>query len=407
MWRSIALAAVILMISMGIRQTAGLFVHPIMRDTGMTIAEISLALAIGQLSWGLFQPLFGAWADKGSALATLCFGVLCMAAGQFFTIWATTPWMLVLAQGILSPGGAAAASFATLIGIVAAKLPSEKQSFASGLINAGGSLGQFAFAPVAQLVMQFRDYYASLVVLACAALSAIFPICGLCRKSGRHVASKEQASVKQADTLGREGLREQLAVAVRTPSYLLLHAGFFTCGFHVAFLTTHLPSEAILCGHSAAVSATSISLIGLCNIAGSIGAGILGRHVRMKFILAAVYAGRAVMIALFMLSDKTEISFYVFAAATGLTWLATVPPTAGIVGKLFGQRYLATLFGLTYLTHQSGAFLGAWLGGVAMQLSGNLEWVWYIDIALAMFAAIVNLPIQERKVIFISAIKNQ
>ena len=192
-------------------------------------------------------------------------------------------------------------------------------------------------------------------------------------------------------------LKAQLQDALRNRSYILLHAGFFTCGFHVAFLTTHLPGEVSLCGHAASVSAISLSLIGLCNIAGSIFAGVLGKYFRMKYILAGLYFFRALMIAAYLLSPKTELTFYVFAVATGFTWLATVPPTAGIVGKLFGPRYLATLFGLTLLTHQIGGFLGAWFGGLAIEHSGNLLWVWYLDVAMAALAAIVNLPIKEEK----------
>ena len=415
MWASIILASLILMITMGIRQTVGLFVHPVVARTGMSIGEVSMALAIGQLLWGVFQPLFGAWADKRSAFATLWVGSLCIAAGQLLTIWADTPWSFILAQGFLSPAGAAAGSFSVLIGIVAARLTAEKRSMGSGLINAGGSLGQFVFAPVVQAIMQARDYYSSLVFLAGAGLLTIVPSWFLCRINPRNPSaqalpqaqSKPPVAVKGAELespgkvlptskpLAREGLREQLRVALRDRSYLLLHAGFFTCGFHVAFLTTHLPGEVSLCGHAAAVSAASLSLIGLCNIAGSIGAGALGRHFRMKYILACLYAARAAMILIYLAAPKTELTFYIFAAATGLTWLATVPPTAGIVGKLFGMRYLATLFGLALFTHQVGGFLGAWLGGLALEYSGSLLWVWYIDVALALMAAVVNLPIRE------------
>jgi predicted MFS family arabinose efflux permease len=191
---------------------------------------------------------------------------------------------------------------------------------------------------------------------------------------------------------------KQILLALRDPSYLCLHAGFFTCGFHVAFLVTHLPGEVALSGHSARVSAASIGIIGLFNIAGSLFAGALGSRFRMKYILALMYGSRAVMIALFLLAPKTTLTFYLFAVALGFTWLATVPPTAGIVGKLFDTRYLATLFGLTLLTHQVGGFLGAWLGGLVMEHNGNYQWMWYADIALASFASLVNLPIREAKV---------
>jgi predicted MFS family arabinose efflux permease len=194
------------------------------------------------------------------------------------------------------------------------------------------------------------------------------------------------------------GLMEQIRIAMQDKSYLCLHAGFFTCGFHIAFLVTHLPGEVALCGHSAHVSAAALAIIGLFNIAGSLFAGKLGSHFRMKYILAVMYGSRAVMIGLYLLAPKTELTFYIFAMALGFTWLATVPPTAGLVGKLFGTRYLATLFGLTLLSHQIGGFLGAWLGGLSMAHDGNYLWMWYADIGLAALAALVNLPIREDKV---------
>jgi predicted MFS family arabinose efflux permease len=199
------------------------------------------------------------------------------------------------------------------------------------------------------------------------------------------------ATVGHADvSLGR-----QVREAMRDRSYLCLHAGFFTCGFHIAFLVTHLPGEVALCGLPAGVSATALGLIGLFNIAGSLTAGALAQRYRMKWLLAVTYGSRAVIIALYLLAPKTAWTFYLFAAALGFSWLATVPPTAGLVGKLFGTRYLATLFGLTLLSHQIGGFFGAWLGGLAFVRFGDYSWMWYADIALALAAALVNLPIRE------------
>lgn len=396
MWPAIIFASLILMITMGVRQTVGLFLHPIVDATAMNVAEVSMAMAIGQLMWGVFQPLFGALADKKSAFFVLALGALLICAGQLMTIWANTPLLLIISQGILSPAGCAAGSFSVLIGAVAAKLPSDKGSVASGVINAGGSLGQFSLAPLVQLMIHLRGYYGGLVLLAGSALVSIIPAWFLCRgKSGVCDANTK----KPADAAGKPEmtLRQQLKIAAKDPSYILLQIGFFTCGFHVAFLTTHLPGEASLSGFPATVAATGLSIIGLCNIGGSVIAGILGKYFRMKYILFAIYASRAAMIALYLMSARTKADFYIFAVATGFTWLATVPPTSGIVGKLFGTRYLATLFGLTLLSHQIGGFLGVWLGGLAMQLEGNLEWVWYLDIILALIAAVVNLPIREAK----------
>lgn len=399
-WVTIALASAILMITMGIRQTVGLFVHPITHATGMDIVEISFAIAVGQLLWGVFQPIFGIYADKKNSFLVLVVGALLIAAGQIATVWAANSWALILTLGILAPAGAAAGSFSVLFGITAKRLAPERRSFASGIINAGGSIGQFVFAPMVQFVMSTWGYVTTLVMLGAWGLASIplgWKLCKPKRSLTATPVSIPQNAVKSVDTpaMAREGLKAQLHVAMRDRSYLLLHAGFFTCGFHVAFLTTHLPGEVALCGHAASVSAASLSIIGLCNIAGSIAAGALGKHFRMKYILAVLYAARAVMILAYLLAPKTELTFYIFAAATGLTWLATVPPTAGIVGKLFGMRYLSTLFGLTLFTHQVGGFLGAWLGGIAMQYSGNFLWMWQMDIALALLAAVVNLPIRE------------
>ncbi|MET0755377.1 MAG: MFS transporter, partial [Pseudoxanthomonas sp.] len=191
-------------------------------------------------------------------------------------------------------------------------------------------------------------------------------------------------------------LREQLRVALRDRSYWMLHLGFFTCGFHIAFLVTHLPGEIALCGLNPGVAGASIALIGLFNVLGSLAAGALGQRYRMKSILAVMYASRAVMIVIYLLSPPTPMTFYLFAAALGFTWLATVPPTAGLIGKLFGPRYLGTLFGLTLLSHQIGGFFGAWLGGVAMERFGDYTWMWYADIALALLAAGANVPIREK-----------
>jgi Arabinose efflux permease len=395
-WTNVFLAGFILMVAYGVRLTVGLFVHPLMMDKGLTIAEISTALAIGQISWGLYQPLFGAWVDKGHAFAALFVGALCIVIGQFLTMASDNVWILIVAQGLFSPAGIAAGSFAILIGIVGSRIAPDKLSVASGIINSGGSVGQFVFAPIVQFFIHLRGYYASLMVLAGVAFLALGPAWILCKRNPPKPKQNTTAKIWAPETtLARESLREQIRVALRDRNFLLLNAGFFTCGFHVAFLVTHLPGEVTACGHTAAVSAASISLIGLCNIAGCIGAGILGKCYRMKYILAVTYAARAIMITMFMFTAKTEIDFYIFSAATGFTWLATVPPTAGIVGKLFGQRYVATLFGLTFFTHQIGGFFGAWLGGVAMETAGNLFWVWWVDIALATMAAIVNLPIRE------------
>jgi predicted MFS family arabinose efflux permease len=216
---------------------------------------------------------------------------------------------------------------------------------------------------------------------------------------GKNPAAPTAAVAGGSGTATGMTLSEQLRVAMRDPSYLCLHAGFFTCGFHIAFLVTHLPGVVALCNLPSGVSGTTLGLIGLFNIAGSLAAGALATRYRMKSLLALMYASRAVIIVVFLLAPKTALTFYVFAAALGFTWLATVPPTAGLVGKLFGMRYLSTLFGLTLLSHQVGGFFGAWLGGLSFVHFGDYTWMWYADIALAVAAALINLPIREQAVV--------
>jgi predicted MFS family arabinose efflux permease len=214
--------------------------------------------------------------------------------------------------------------------------------------------------------------------------------------SAKQAAAPIQPVVTQIDPTDI-GLWNQIKIAMRNPSYLYLHLGFFTCGFHIAFLVTHLPGEVALCGLSAGVSATALAIIGLFNIAGSLTVGAMASRYRMKYLLVGVYGSRAVLIVLYLLAPKTAMTFYLFAAGLGFSWLATVPPTAGLVAKLFGTRYLATLFGLTLFSHQIGGFLGAYLGGLAFAEFGNYNWMWYVDIVLAVAAALINLPIREAK----------
>ncbi len=389
-WGLLLAAAATLMITMGARQTTGLFVAPIHRDTGIGIAAISFALAIGQFTWGAVQPVFGAIADKRGSTGVLAWGAVLLALGLALTPHLASPWGLMFTLGLLTAAGAGAGSFSILIGATAQQLAPEKRSFAAGFINAGGSLGQFVFAPLVQAVIAVAGWAGAMYTLAAASLLAI-PLAFPLRRRPAPAAATGPATA-----VGELTLRQQVAIALRDRSYWMLHLGFFTCGVHVAFLVTHLPGEIALCGLPASVSAVSIALIGLFNVAGSLVAGALGQRLRMKWILAAMYASRAAMIALYLLAPPTPLTFYVFAAALGFTWLATVPPTAGLVGKLFGPRYLGTLFGLTLLSHQLGGFFGAWLGGVALERLGDYTWMWYADMALALIAAAANLPIREK-----------
>ena len=382
-------AAGILMVTMGIRQSFGLFISPLSNTTGMGVATISLALAIGQFTWGAIQPLAGAMADRYGPRMVLVLGAMILALGCAMTPLVREGFGLTITLGLLAAIGSGAGSFSVLIGAAAQRLPAESRGAASGVINAGGSFGQFIFAPILQKLIQSMGWMSTMWVMAITTLVTLPMI-------GKLTGTMSKAPTPTAHD---EKLGSAVWEALKNPSYLLLHAGFFTCGFHIAFLVTHLPGEVSLCGLPASVASWSLAIIGLANVFGSLYAGSCVARYRSKYVLAVMYGSRALLIAWYLLVPRTEWNYYLFAAGLGFTWLATVPPTAAIVSKLFGTRFLATLFGLTLLSHQIGGFLGAWLGGIAITQFGDYSWMWYADMALATIAALVNLPIKEAPII--------
>jgi predicted MFS family arabinose efflux permease len=390
-WFIVLLAAALLMVTMGSRQSQGLFLSPLNTSTGLGIATISLAMAIGQFVWGAVQPIAGAIADRYGPGRVLAGGILLLALGSALVPFMTSSAGLIFSLGVLVAAGSGAGSFSVLIGSASRHMPADKRGMAAGIINAGGSFGQFVFAPITQKLISTLGWMGAMWSIAAIALAAL-PITRSLR--GKPASATEQAR-SVASNPADKGMRVALREALKDRSYLLLHAGFFTCGFHIAFLVTHLPGEVQLCGLSAQVASWSLGIIGLSNIVGSLLAGYGTQRYRSKYILFWMYSSRALLILLYLAAPKTAMTFYLFAAGLGLTWLATVPPTATIVGKLFGTRYLATLFGLTLLSHQIGAFLGAWLGGLAVVNLGDYTVMWYLDAGLAALAALVNVPIRE------------
>lgn len=382
-------AAGILMVTMGIRQSFGLLVAPLNASTGLSIATISFALAVGQLAWGAIQPVAGAAADRYGPRPVLIWGLIILAAGCALTPFARSGLAVVLTLGLLSSIGSGVSSLSLLLGASARRLPPETRGTASGMINAGGSFGQFVFAPVLQKLIQGVGWMGAIGSMALVAL-AVIPLVG-------KVTGPATTSTGASDRKG--GLRHAAGNALTNRSYLLLHAGFFTCGFHIAFLVTHLPGEVDLCGLPPSVASWSLALIGLANICGSLFAGSWVGRYRSKYVLAAMYGSRTLLIGWYLLMPRVEWTYYLFAIGLGFTWLATVPPTAAIVGKLFDGRYFSTLFGLTLFSHQIGGFLGAWLGGLALTRFGDFSWMWYADMTLAGLAALVNLPIREAPVL--------
>jgi len=389
-WLIITLAAAaMLMITMGARQSQGLFVFPISGSTGVSIVTISFAMAVGQFMWGAVAPVAGALADRFGSARVLVAGVLVLALGTALTPLLTTSSGLVFTIGILTAVGSGAGSFSMLIGTVMGRLPPAHRGTAAGIISAGGSFGQFVFAPIAQALISLWGWMGamwSLSAIALLALPLVRPI----------VDSKSHGGALAENSSG--SMKATLRGAFGNSSYLLLHGSFLTCGFHIAFLVTHLPGEVDLCGLPASVASWSLAIIGLANIAGCFTAGWLLNHFRGKYVLFGMYGSRTLLILLYLAAPKTGGTFYLLAVGLGFSWLGTAPPTAGVVGKLFGVRYLATLYGMTMVSHQLGAFFGAWLGGLVFAHYGNYLWMWYADALFAAIAALLNLPIREPRV---------
>jgi predicted MFS family arabinose efflux permease len=385
LWLVLLAAAGTFALTMGTRQTMGLFLSPLNTSTGLGLASISLAFAFGQLWWGLTQPFAGAMADKVGAGRVLFVGALLVALGTFITPYMTTTWGLILAIGVLSAGGAGMAGPAVLMAATTRLIPPERRGLATGIVNAGGSFGQFVMAPIAAALMVGIGWANAMQVMGLLVLLCL-PAAFLLKGNSLQAAPAGQKVV---------GTREAIGTALRNRSYVLLGLGFFVCGFHVAFLATHLPGVIAACGLPTQWAGWSLAMIGLFNIIGSVAMGWAVGRWRMKSLLSLVYATRAIAVIIFLLAPKTGPVMLVFAAVMGLTFLSTVPPTAGLVAKFFGPVNMATLFGIVMLTHQIGGFLGAWLGGKVFEATGAYDWVWYIDIVLAVGAALIHLPIRE------------
>ena len=371
----------------GGRQTIPLSIEGINLASTVNYLEISFAFAVGQLISGAVTPLGGAISDKYGSGKTLLLGIIITTIGCFLIPFSNTPLMLVISIGILSAGGSGIAGLPVIMSAVNKLVPPERSGMAFGFVNAGGSIGQFLFAPLAGLMIINYGWQASIFAI-CALLLAVLPLCWLLRY--------QPVKKKRLTASDNLSFSRTLSLALSTPSYILLITGFFVCGFHVAFIITHMPGVIIACGLNVNVTGWSLAIIGFFNILGSLFAGwYISKH-SMKIFLSYIYGARAIIVTLFLLSPKDVTSIMIFSAALGFTYLSTVPATAALVGKMFGPKYLATLFGITLFSHNIGAFLGAYFGGYFFQLTGEYTIVWIIDIALAIFAAIIHLPIKEK-----------
>ena len=385
-WIVMLAAAGTFALTMGARQSMGLFLPALNTSTALGLGNISLAFAFGQLWWGLTQPFAGALADRYGAGRVLVVGVVLLAIGTFITPFMTTTAGLIFAIGVLASGGSGMAGPAVLMSASVRMIDPAKRGIATGIVNAGGSFGQFATAPIAAALITGIGWASAMQVLAFMVLLCL-PAAWVLRGTALHAAGTAAQKPVGAGQAVREALRH--------PGYLLLGAGFFVCGFHVAFLAVHLPGVVEACGLPTQWGGWALAMLGLFNIVGSLTVGWAMGRWRSKSLLSLIYAARALAVLVFLLAPKTGTVVLVFAAVMGLTYLSTVPPTAGLVTKFFGPANMATLFGVVMLTHQVGAFVGSWLGGKVFESTGSYDWVWYIDIVLAIGAALIHLPIRE------------
>jgi MFS family permease len=391
-WLVLLAAAGTFALTLGVRQTMGLFLSALNTSTALGIGSISLAFAVGQLWWGLTQPFAGAIADRVGTGRVILLGVLLVAIGTFITPLMSSTAGLIFAIGLLAAGGAGMAGPSVLMAASTRLVPPGRRGLAMGIVNAGGSFGQFAMAPIAVGLTAAVGWASAMQWLGLLVLLAL-PAAWVLKGNSNAMAAQAAASAGNRAL----GARQAIAQALATPSYRYLGLGFLVCGFHVAFLATHLPGVVAACGLPPEVGGWALAMIGLFNIVGSLAMGWAVGRWRMKSLLALLYATRGLAVLAFLLAPKTPAVMLVFAAVMGVTFLSTVPPTAGLVAKMFGTLNMAMLFGLVMLAHQIGGFLGAYLGGYVFQATGSYDWVWYIDIVLAAGAALVNLPIREAR----------
>ena len=387
-WRTPVLVlvcgAIILTLGLGIRASFGLFLQPMSTDLGWGRSHFSFAMALSNLIWGLAQPVFGAWADRKGAGRVVAVSGILFAGGLALMAFSTTPLMLDVSAGLMVGLGLSGVSFGVILGVVARAFPPERRSLALGIASSGGSFGQFLMLPFGQLLISTLGWQTALLVLA-GTIMATVPLAAAMVEGRRAVATGAQQSLGQA-----------LGEAAAHSSFWYLTAGFFVCGFQVAFISVHLPAYLLDVRMTPAVGATALALIGLFNIAGSFFAGYLGGRFSKKYLLSAIYLFRAVIIALFLVLPVSPVTVYLFAAGIGFLWLGTVPLTNGLVAQIFGVRFVSMLFGIVFLSHQIGSFVGVWLGGYLFDATGSYHLVWIGSIALGVIAAILNLPIDER-----------
>jgi MFS family permease len=377
--------AMIVTLSMGIRHGFGLWLQPITQEQGWSRQSFSLALAIQNLSWGVIGVFAGMLADKLGAFRVLVAGAVFYALGLAGMALSPTPLMFALTAGVLIGAAQAGTTYAVIYGVIGRQIPVERRSWAMGVAAAAGSFGQFLMVPVEGHLIAGFGWHTALLVLAVMVLLIVPLAFGL-----------REPRVGTAAVVHREQtILQAVGEAFKYPSFVLLMAGYFVCGFQLAFIGVHMPSYLRDKGLSPEVASYALALVGLFNIFGTYVAGSLGARLAKRKLLAAIYFSRAASIAIFLTAPITPLSVYVFASVMGFLWLSTVPLTSGIIAQIFGVAHLSMLGGFVFLSHQVGSFLGVWLGGYLYDSTGSYGIVWYLAIALGVFAALVNLPVKE------------
>ena len=385
----IAAGCAIAILSFGPRSAIGAFQRDVLVDNNWTRDVFSIAIALQNLMWGLGQPLAGGFADRFGAPRVLIVGALLYAAGLVIMGLSTTPVVFGLSAGVLIGIGLSGASFNLVLGAFGRLVPENRRSMAFGFGTAAGSLGQFLFAPLAVALIQNFDWRNTSFIFA-AMMMAIVPL------SFFLAYPREPASAKAAEAAPTPTIGQAIRQAFMHKSYVLLVTGYFTCGFQLAFITTHFQIYLTDKGLDPRVGGWAFAMIGIFNMVGSLASGWFGTRMPRRYILAFIYFSRAMTTLVFLLVPATPVSAMIFGAVTGLLWLSTVPPTSSLVGVMFGQRNFAMLYGFTFVSHQIGGFLGALLGGTIYEATGSYNWVWMLSIFFGVASALINLPIVEK-----------